>query len=92
MNTDSRIYSKHALGLLVSLINSCTLHPTEIKHSVPIIESSLYLLWTHFNIYFSLMEKCPEQNEEIDSMKVHAEITFNDAFFSKIQAVSQVRL
>lgn len=87
MNTDSRIYSKHALGLLVSIINNCTLRPTEIKYSVPIIESCLYLLWTHFNIYF--IENASDKLEGIDSLKVQAEGTFNDAFFSKIQTVAQ---
>ncbi|KAI2804817.1 hypothetical protein BLOT_003805 [Blomia tropicalis] len=89
INTDSRIHSKHSLGLLVSIINTCTLRSNEIPKCVYIVENSLYLIWTHFNIFFTMMNPLPEQIEELETLKSQAENTFNDAFFSKIQTISQ---
>lgn len=90
VNTDSRIHSKHSLGLLVSIINTCTLRSNDIPKCTFIIENALYLIWTHFNIFFSMMNISPEQIEEVETLKTQAETTFSDAFFSKIQAISQV--
>lgn len=91
--TDSRLYCKPNLGLLVSIINRCTTRSNELAaDSIPIIESALYLLWTHFNMYFSMSTTTAdislELMQEINVLRSQAESTFNEVFFAKIQSVS----
>lgn len=74
----------------MSIINICTVRSSEIPKCIYIIENALYLLWTHFNIFFSMLDLSPQEVEEVDTLKTQAEATFSDAFFSKIQAVTQV--
>lgn len=86
---DSHLYSKHNLGLLIAIINQCTIRSNEIKNSIAIIENALYLLWTHFNIYFSMSDHKFELMEQLENLKSQAETILNDAFFAKIQSLCQ---
>ncbi|KAH7645888.1 nuclear pore complex protein Nup205 isoform X1 [Dermatophagoides farinae] len=90
--TDSRLYCKHNLGLLVSIIHRCTTRSNDLAESIAIIESALYLLWTHFNMYFSMSTTTADLSlelmQDIDLLRSQAESTFNEVFFAKIQSVS----
>ncbi|KPM09118.1 nuclear pore complex protein Nup205-like protein [Sarcoptes scabiei] len=85
---DSRIYSKNNLESLVYIINTVVIRSDEIPEMIEIVECSLYLLWIHLNIYFSMpiQNMSVEMHQEIELLRDQAESTFNEAFFAKIQS------
>ncbi|CAG2110411.1 unnamed protein product, partial [Medioppia subpectinata] len=88
-NQDSKLISHQPLGLLVSIINNCCVKSNESLNVLPIVESSLYLLWHHLNLFFSVLNIADERQPEVETLKAESEYILSDVFFSKIQVISQ---
>lgn len=80
------------LGSLIYLIDENVNKCSQAQTYLCIIESCLYLLWHHLNLYFSLREVSPEQKEDVAKVRSESTGIVSDLFFSKIQNATSVSL
>jgi len=86
---ESKLITHQPLGLLVSVLNNCGKSNEKCK-LLPIIETGLYLLWHHLNLYFSVLRNIADEKlQEVENMKSQSQYILSDAFFAKIQNISE---
>jgi len=86
---ESKLITHQPLGLIVSLLNNCSTKSNEKSKLLPIVETALYLLWHHLNLFFSVLNIPEEKVQEVENMKSQSQYILSDAFFAKIQNFSE---
>ena len=89
---EPKLITHQPLGLLVSMLNNCTQKSSDSSNTsnvLAVVETSLYLMWHHLNLFFSVLTIPDEKLKEVENMKTQSEYVLSDVFFSKIQNISE---
>ncbi|RWS05194.1 nuclear pore complex protein Nup205-like protein, partial [Dinothrombium tinctorium] len=73
------------LGTLVSIIDNSIENMNKSSSYNIIVELSLYLLWHHLNLYFTILEISEKDRSDVEKLQLESSSVVSDIFFAKIQ-------